>query len=415
MAYSLERFGWDGITVPAELKEISKHLPAAANLKMLREPQIMSNTEVFFPYNFFHKGGEKYMPAYMKDAKINDGGYAKIYGGRRAIFKQEKDNNTGSIILQKHGNFEPVCIKKIPLNIMPEEESQTPRSRAKTYEEEVNAILYEAYIHAVICKLFERSGYAEAVPYLHEVCAISKDGTNSTLPTNIESVWLVMELLHGCTLEKFFRRSLITGQTEGNDLLVLDVMIQIAFYLKLLQDNLHFNHRDMKINNIFVRSHDTPWRRSIPLIGLGSYNCLNDVVLIDYGFACFSCGPGTPNPRATLLGAGSWFCDQHDCMKYGRDLGQFLFSIHCHFPFETYFSPWLCLFLRTTTVATKGAVTVDIMKGFDDNGKPIRTVTGVPKFNDGIYKFLRENDVDIPGCRPVVFLKSLVDAYKSHI
>lgn len=414
MSFSLERFGWDGITVPAELKEISNHLPTAANLKLLRQPQLMSGTEIYFPYAFFHKGAEKYMPAYMKESKINDGGYASVYKGKRAIFKQEVDEHSSSVLLQKQGNFEPICIKKININILPEEERQSPRSRYKTYDEEVNAILYEAYIHAVICKLFEKSGYPEAVPHLHEICAISKDGTNSTLPTNIDNIWLVMELLQGSTLEKFFKHNLYPGKFEANDIIVLDVIIQIAFYLKLLQDNLHFNHRDMKINNVFVRSHDSAWARGIPVPTLGTWRCKHDVVLIDYGFACISCGPDTPNPRATLLGAGSWFCQDHDCMKYGRDLGQFLFSIHCHFPFEQYVSPWLAKIIRSSMVATKGSQLIDVLKGFDNNGHP-RTGSAAPTFNDGIYHFLRDNAVDIPGCRPSVFLKTITEAYKSHI
>jgi serine/threonine protein kinase len=413
MSFSLERFGWDGVTVPAELKEIGRHLPTAANLKLLRNPQTMGGAEVYFPFNFFHKGPEKYMPAYMKDVKLNDGGYATVYKGKRAIFKQEVDEHTSNVLLQKHGNFEPICIKKINLNILPDEEAQTPRSRTKTYEEEVNAILYEAYIHAVICKVFERAGYPNSVPYLHEVCAISKDGTNSTLPTNIDNVWLVMELLQGTTLEKFLKNTLRVGEFAINDNVILDVILQIAFYLKLLQENLHFNHRDMKINNVFVRNHSGAWTRSIPVPTLGSWRCKNDVVLIDYGFACISCGPGAPNPRATLLGAGSWFCQEHDCMKYGRDLGQFLFSIHCHFPFEKYFSPWLVSILKTSMTAKKGALSIDVLKGFENNGTP-RTGSAPPVFNDGIYHFLRDNSVDIPGCRPETFLKTVTEAFKSR-
>jgi hypothetical protein len=415
MAFSLERFGWDGITVPAELKNIKDHLPNSNHLKLLRSPQLMSGIEVYFPHTFFHKGADKYMPAYIKDTKINDGGYAKIYKGKRAIFKQEMDSSTNTLVLQKQGNFEPVCIKKIPLNVTPEEERQSPASVLRAYEDEVNAILYEAYIHAVICKLFETAGYSEAVPHLHEVCAVSKDGGTSSLPTNIDSVWLVMELLQGSTLENFLKHHLHAGDRAANDMIIMDVVVQIAFYLKLLQENLHFNHRDMKINNIFVRLHDTHWSaRTIPVDTFGKWTCKNDVVLIDYGFACFSCGPGTPNPRATLLGAGSWFCDEHDCMKYGRDLGQFLFSIHCHFPFETYLSPWLCSALRGCMIAKKGSKTIDVLKGFEKDGTPLSRNTGVPVFNDGIYIFLRHNDVDILGCRPSTFLKTITDAFKSR-
>lgn len=413
MAFALERFGWDGLTVPAELKNICHHLPTAANLKLLRQPQIMCGAEVYFPFNFFHSGTEKYMPAYMRESKINDGGYASIYKGKRAIFRQEVDEHSSNVLLKKQGSFEPTCIKKINLNILPEEDAQTPRSRAKTYDDEVNAILYEAYIHALICKLFETAGYPDAVPTLHEVCAVSKDGTNSVIPTNIDSIWLVMELLKGTTLEKFFQRNLQVGRAELNDSLVLDVIIQIAFYMKILQDNIYFNHRDMKINNVFVRLHDAPWTRTITIPTLGVWRCKSDVVLIDYGFACLASGPGTAAPASTLLGAGSWFCQDHDCLKYGRDLGQFLYSIHCQYPFEKYLSPWLVLALRSVLIAKKGNVSVDILKGFDSDGTP-RSGALAPVFNDGIYHFLRDNAVDIPGCKPAAFLKTITEAFKAR-
>jgi hypothetical protein len=97
MSFSLERFGWDGVTVPAELKDIGRHLPTAVNLKLLRNPQTMGGAEVYFPFNFFHKGPEKYMPAYMKDVKLNDGGYATAHHHRccdiSTVIKRDSSRN----------------------------------------------------------------------------------------------------------------------------------------------------------------------------------------------------------------------------------------------------------------------------------------------------------------------------------
>ena len=408
--FALERFGWDGLTVPADLKEISKNLPTASHLKVLRPSQSLSGVDVYFPYNFFHDGAEKYMPAYIKETAINDGGYAVIYSGRRAIYKpKEAENNT--FTLEKHSGFEPICIKRINLNILPEEDEQTPASRDKTYDDEIKAILYEAYIHAVICDLFEREGYPMAIPHLYEICAISKDWSDTHEKTEIDSIWIIMELLNGITLEKFLMRNLVIGSREDNDRIMIDVILQVSFYLHLLQEKLHFNHRDLKINNIFVRHHESSWSHTIKSPIFGSWTCKNDIILIDFGFACISCGPQSPTPRATLLGAGSWFRQEHDCMKYGRDIGQFLFSVHCQFPFEQYLTPKLSRVLRQALTAKLGTGTVDVLNGFENDGRPRTNTSYRPMFNNGIYIFLRDNTVDIPGCRPAVLIKTLMDSF----
>jgi len=234
-----------------------------------------------------------------------------------------------------------------------------------------------------------------------------------------------MEFLSGTTLEKYLRRNLHipTGLSEEraktvetNETILIDVFIQLAFYLHVLQEKLRFNHRDMKINNVYIRHHDPSekWSRVITIPGLGSWNCVIDLVMIDFGFACISCGEGFLNPRATLVGAGSWFRAEHDCLKYGRDLGQFLYSLHCSFPLSKYISPAFFVVLSMALRATKGTTgpankRVDLLKGFEPSGKPIESAVIPPmiKFNDGIYLFLREADVDVPDCRPKEFLRLL--------
>jgi serine/threonine protein kinase len=292
------------------------------------------------------------------------------------------------------------------------------------------AILYEAFLHALLYKTLEAEGFPSAVPYLYEVVAHTK---TKALPKNtcdFKSVWITMEFIHGNTLEKYFRKyfvpihksfrassTSITAQEKKNDLLLMDVMIQLAFYLKILQDKVRFNHRDMKINNVFMRHHDTSeaWERNLVIPNIGTWACHTDTVLIDFGFSCISCGSGFLNPRSTLIGAGSWFKPEHDCLKYGRDLAQFLYSIHCFFPLQDYISAELYTVLHSVMRAEKSGCSVDLFKGLDHKGNPIETPL-VPRsiqFNHGIYIFLRESDVDVPGCRPEAFfeaMKPLVDS-----
>lgn len=54
--------------------------------------------------------------------------------------------------------------------------------------------------------------------------------------------------------------------------------------------------------------------------------------------------------------------------------------------------------------------TIDLMYGVQANGEPRQHAGPLPAtidFNDGIYIFLRENAIDVPGCEPKVFLKML--------
>ncbi len=440
--HNLCHFGWDGCIVPTTLKHICSQLPKWRSLKILRTPQVIDGAEVVFPWKYIqNQDGEQCMPCYEKGELWNDGGYARIYKGRRAVFSPVGYKASGMVNFVKTKSFQTVCIKDVPLNITPEESAQTPRSKEQSYEDEISAILYEAFLHALITKTLEREGYTSAVPYLYEIVANAGGGgiQTATSPCEFESIWIVMEFLHGHTLEKFLYRSFIPVNTtsgrpltslqrslqQKNDSLLLDVLVQLAFYLHILQTALLFNHRDMKINNLFIRHHaaEERWGRTLTIPEIGTWTCLSDMVLIDFGFACIACGSdgGLPNPRATLVGAGSWFKAEHDCFKKGRDLAQFLYSIHCSFPLQDYVSDELFSVLHSALEAKKedaaaGAATaesIDLMRGLAPDGTPLAgggAGTPLPRsidYNNGIYYFLRNSNVDVPGCEPLAFLRAL--------
>ena len=424
-SYDLSRFGWDNCRIPKSLTNLISFLPKWKDIKTLRPPQMLGGTAVHFPHTFFNNVGESYMPALIQGVHDGDGGYAQVYKGRRGIFKSSGTNANGALNLVKSESFKEVCIKEVQMNITPEEDNATPTTREHTYEEEINAILYEAFLHALLYKTLEEEGFPSAVPHLYEIVAHTKNTKPPKTATDFKSVWMIMEFIHGNTFEKYFRKYFIpvhkssarltpadiVKQEKKNDMLLMDVMIQLAFYLKILQEKVRFNHRDMKINNVFIRNHpaDEKWERTLKIPELGEWSCVTDTVLIDFGFSCISCGTGFTNPRATLVGAGSWFKMEHDCLKYGRDLAQFLYSIHCYFPLQDYISSELFTIIHKSMVADKAGIAVDLFKGLDAKGHPIHA-TVVPRtiqFNHGIYIFLRDSDVDVPGCRPTTFLDSM--------
>ena len=408
--YDLSSFGWDGCKIPIDLVDICKYLPNWRHLKVIRPPQMLNGALVYFPVKYFESRGRLYMPAFMKGETVDDGGYADIFRGRRAIFKPVSDAPTGTVRLEKEGSFSEICIKHIPLNISAEEDAARHEVRQRIYEDEINAILYEAFLHTILLKTLESVGFASAVPHIYEVIASTKT-QSPTSPTDFESVWISMEFIQGQTLEKYLTANLRPEAKERNEAILLDILIQLAFYLQILQDKVRFNHRDLKVNNVFTRIHapEERWSRTIHVPGVGNWSCTHDIVIIDFGFSCVACGSGFPNPRATLVGAGSWFRAEDDCLKYGRDLCQFLYSIHSMFPLQNYVRDAFFDIIHNAMVAHKGGRAFDLMMGIDENGSP-RPGTRLPPtvdFHDGVYIFLRQEDVDVPGCSPREFLTRL--------
>jgi hypothetical protein len=408
--YDLSSFGWDDCKIPINLVDICRYLPNWRHLKVIRAPQIISGARVYFPFKFFESNGVAYMPAFMKGDTVDDGGYADIYRGKRAIFRPVSDALTGSVRLEKQGSFSEICIKHIPLKITAEEDATRAEVRERIYEDEINAILYEAFLHAILLKTLESVGFASAVPHIYEVIASTKT-IPPTATTDFESIWISMEFINGQTLEKYLTARLRPEAKEANEEILLDVLIQLAFYLQILQDKVRFNHRDLKVNNVFTRIHppEERWSRTLHVPGIGTWSCTHDIVIIDFGFSCVACGSGFPNPRATLVGAGNWFRAEDDCLKYGRDLCQFLYSIHSMFPLQDYVRDTFFDVIHNAMVAHKGGRAFDLMMGIDESGTP-RAGTRLPasvEFTDGVYIFLRQEDVDVPGCSPREFLTRL--------
>ena len=143
--------------------------------------------------------------------------------------------------------------------------------------------------------------------------------------------------------------------------------------------------------------------------GIGSFECTVDMVMLDFGFSCIACGSGFINPRASLLGAGSYFRPDDDCLKKGRDLAQFLYSLHCFYPLQAAVTPAFFAILHAALKATRRDRTYDLLMGVDSIGTPLvhATLPRVLKYNNGIYLFLRDNAVDIPGCEPLALATAI--------
>jgi serine/threonine protein kinase len=415
MALNLCTFGWDDAIIPANLANLCKHLPTWSQLKTLRDPVPLGSHEVYFPHHYFHDlSGTQYMPAFQKGELYNDdGGYSQVFKAQRTVFKPVGDKY-GNVRLDRTGPFIEMCIKEIALQVEPDD-SET------VYNDEIKAILYEAYLHALVQKTLEKTALKSCVPALHEIVATTTTGEQAASPKEIASIWMTMELLNGQTLEKFLKRKFSTGTKESNTKLLKEILLQLAAILYILQSSLNFNHRDLKINNVYVRAASgasaataagaaaaVPRTATVP--GIGTFEYTTEIVMLDFGFSCIACGSGFINPRASLLSAGSYFRAEDDCLKKGRDLAQFLYSLHCFYPLQEAVTPAFFEILHAAMKATRRDRSYDLLMGLDSIGTPLvhATLPRSIKYNNGIYLFLRNNDVDVPGCEPLTLASAIM-------
>lgn len=400
----LTQFGWDGLSIPANLTNVCKYLPKWNKLKCLRDVANIGHHLVHFPHHYFHDiSGTAFMPALVKKELHNDhGGYSQIYKAQRALYKPTGDLY-GAVKLDRVQGFEEICIKEMVLRI-------GHITDQTEYEEEINAILYEAYLHALLYKTLEKYNHETFIPRLYEITARTKTYDTARTITDLHAIWMSMEFLEGSTFEKFVQYR-FTKDKRANSALLKQILLQLCFLLHFLQKTLRFNHRDLKINNVYIRNHSEAWTRTLVFDDGTSFNCDIDVVLLDFGFSCIACGSGFRNPRATLLGAGVYFTSDDDCMKEGRDLAQFLYSLHCSFPLQHYIVPEMFEILHAAVKTIIMPRTYhDLWKGVDERGNPcvIAELPPAIRYNNGIYAYLRQNDLEIPGCAPSVLARALL-------
>jgi serine/threonine protein kinase len=400
--------------VPHTLKAVQTLVPKWSDLKILRKKQDENGEDLCLVSSFFHDTTfGPYMPGYTKGKRIDEGSYGNIYLGTRGIYQPKSGKTNGIIHLERDHAMEEVCIKEVRLRITEEERSGTPRTKQKAYEEELCSTLAEAFLHALVLKTFETVGIPQRVPKLYEVVGYVRQGHAAESPSDFESVWMTMEMLRGHTLERYLRLHLkpiymSTDAAKENEQIILDILLQLAHCLYILQTRLHFNHRDIKLNNLFVRHHKDEWIRDLEIEGYGPYTCKQDITLLDFGFSCIGC----PIDNNCIINAGSWFEEKDLCFKKDRDLCQFLYALHASYPLDKYISTEFYSFLSKSMIADNCGLSINLFNGVNTDGAP-NLAPGRVVFDEGIYTFLKNEGVFAPGCEPLQFLSALRD-YERH-
>lgn len=403
----LNEHGFDDCRLTSNKTELSGILPNYKDLRSLvkkGEQYILSR-----PLK------NKIHPAYIVTEEICSGKYGRIYHAMRTDLTKTSHE------------YSDIVIKELAINVSKDEMKEKGKETATLNAIESN--MFEGIIHALVHKMFETLGLYSIVPTLYEICARSKKDS-ILVPSDIECIDIMMEYIHGYTLQDYMTVYFTRIQNAAlhdhmpesiskcrirNEQLLLDILIQLACYLDVLQTNLRFNHRDLKINNILVRKTSSTRisstiRKLIHPSLITPYECKNDIVIIDYGFSCIACS----NTNKSCLEAGSYFKQGYECMKSGRDLALFLYSVNAIFPFVHHVSGPVYTLLQSLLVAVDSdGNTYNLLNGFDKDGnirkheKIEESVGEKGEFHEGIYLFLRRNDIEIPNCDPVFILDKL--------
>lgn len=102
-----------------------------------------------------------------------------------------------------------------------------------------------------------------------------------------------------------------------NDMLVMELLCQLALYIMILEKDLGINHRDLKLNNVLMVKQEPLVNHTIEIDGVSyQLNSSARAVLIDFGFACI----GDLETRGSLLSASEYGMIVDMCPKAGRDM-----------------------------------------------------------------------------------------------
>jgi serine/threonine protein kinase len=136
--------------------------------------------------------------------------------------------------------------------------------------------------------------------------------------TRGERVWFSMEPIYGAPILNEWLPGLANWGSPhpSNGIVILQIVAQIAMCCAVLTSHLGFNHRDLKLDNILVKSQDIRQHGFRHVNGteilLGP---APTAVLVDFGFACFGEG------KHPWIQSGQDALSQMDtCPRTGRDV-----------------------------------------------------------------------------------------------
>ena len=179
---------------------------------------------------------------------------------------------------------------------------------------------------------------------------------------------------------------------EGNGIALLKILAQIAMCCLVLERTIGFNHRDLKPDNILVKtdlvkSHVLKWIDFDIQVSSSP-----TAILVDFGFSCL--GPG----KTPWIQAGDGVLPPLDtCPKVGRDIFMLLVFLLWRRDIRESLSPEHIAFLKSSLHLTK------------ERWSQMMSLRRDPI--DWIYMLITEQDFKCPALDPYIWLQSCAAAY----
>lgn len=241
----------------------------------------------------------------------------------------------------------------------------------------VNEGLLQSCAHVVL----KRYGFVYGVPRVLNIVQTPETGINLVLQ-RVPNSKLFAEYL-----KNNFRWN---QPCSENDSIILQVIIQVATYMAILESELGMNHRDLKSTNVLMIAPVEPYSK---MIHSGPY-CWNihsnlQVSIIDFGFTCIGAS------GKHVLSAGEYLPHIDFCPKEGRDLFLFFASLWSIPAFRQSVSEPLAHCFETWLLDAEQKSWADWLKSSEEN-----TLTS-------IYLLCSSSTFTAPTCSPIRVLQKI--------
>lgn len=157
-------------------------------------------------------------------------------------------------------------------------------------------LVTEGLLQALAHSALKTEGLETAIPAVYDIYVYANEGR------------FAMEWIEGRSSYEHLHELLNSpAEFERH---FLQILFQLSIILEILQRRLRLDHRDLKLDNLWIRR--TPF---LYRLGEITHTFPFQVILLDFGFACM--GDAT---NRTQLNLGGVIPDLDSCPKEGRDL-----------------------------------------------------------------------------------------------